>query len=477
MQVNSWLPLLLRILLPFAVALSTGLAPVPKALHPALSRAQVAEGEGNTEAAALAYRQVVEMQPWRTDLRLRTAHLFYSGEQWAEAAALLEDADARQPLSTEDRLLLAESYDQLGQYDEAVAIWGAMLSGPGADEALFERVAGLQRSLGLYPALEETYRGWIAAFPQNPAPYYRLGVLLTISDPAAAAPMLNLAKTLDPARVSQADRLLAALETAETEEGALRSVEIGRAMGSIGEWAYARRSFEDALTVEPDYAEAWALLAEAQQQLGEPSYEAIQRANQISPDSVVVKALTAIYWRRQNDPEQALQVLDELITLQPEETVWMVEKGAVFAQIGNLEAAAQTLAGAIEREPQNPLYRQKLVEFCLQNNYEVRAIGLPAARQYLLLDEESSQSLDMMGAVMLSLQDLVSARRYLERALQADENNATAHLHLGQVYLVLGQQPQALTHLMLAASLDENGGQTAAVAQALMQRYFSDTSP
>jgi Flp pilus assembly protein TadD len=272
------------------------------------------------------------------------------------------------------------------------------------------------------------------------------------------------------------ERLLSGLTEIGQADERYRLMQTGRALGSIGEWNYARQAFEYALEIDPSYGEVWAFLGEAQQHLGLPSLESIRQANALAPDSIVVKALTAVYWRRQNDPQQALDVIDEIIAIEPDETMWLVEKGYALAQSGDLEAAKQAFMEAIDREPGEPQFRNELIHFCLTNNYSIRSVALPAARQYLISDSESSQSLDTMGEVLLALMDFTSARRYLERAIDKDPLNASAHLHLGQVFLAINEQSLAYRHFVRAADLSELNPQAAALAESLLEKYFSEAS-
>jgi tetratricopeptide (TPR) repeat protein len=184
-----------------------------------------------------------------------------------------------------------------------------------------------------------------------------------------------------------------------------------------------------------------------------------------------------MYWRRQNDPQQAVQIMQEIINLRPDEILWLVETGNVVADSGDLEGALEYFRKAIDREPANPAWKRELVNFCLRNNYLVRSVGLPVAREYVMLDSESSQSMDVMGSLMLALKDTLSARRYFERALQVDPGNASVHLHLGQLFLQENDAGQAQTQLLIAFQAAAPLSDTAALAGRLLDKYFPGTLP
>lgn len=187
--------------------------------------------------------------------------------------------------------------------------------------------------------------------------------------------------------------------------------------------------------------------------------------------------LSALYWRRQNQPERALEIIQTIADLQPDENIWKIEMGTITAQTGDLEGAMKYFLDAIAAEPDNPVWSKELITFCLQNNYEVRSTALPAAREYLKLDKESAQSLDMMGWVMLDLKNSLNAERYLIRALEIDPTNAAAHLHLGQVYLLDARPRQAYHHLSTAYSLASRQSDTSVMAERLLEKYFPAGAP
>lgn len=472
MQSGNGLSLFIRVLLPLLIGAAIKVHSIPFQLHESLQSVFISGKEGSADIAQ-DYAVIVEMQPWRGELLEKTGVLFYQQENWTQSIHYFTQAEKKALLSMEGFDMLADAFYQIQDYDSAVAVWEKMLRISPTSDELYKKIAELQAALGREEEQIATYQEWLQSEPENADLYYHLGLLLSLREPQQSIQMLNLAKTFDPNRTENVKRLVEVLALAEEEDERYSLLQTGRALSSIGEWEFARQAFERVIEIDPEYGEAWAFLGEALQHLGLPSLEAIRQANALSPDSVVVKALTAMYWRRQNDPDQALNVLDEIMRLEPDEEMWLVEKGYVMAQSGDLKAASELFLEAIEREPNDGLYRREFIRFSLQNNYEIRSKALPAARQYLVIDEESSQSLDTMGWVLLTLQDHTSARRYLTRALEKDPRNASAHLHLGQAFLAQDDKPQALAHLTQAAALHEVDPQSAALARALLEKYFS----
>jgi Flp pilus assembly protein TadD len=98
----------------------------------------------------------------------------------------------------------------------------------------------------------------------------------------------------------------------------------------------------------------------------------------------------------------------------------------------------------------------------------LRQVGLPAARQAVLLAPDDPACLDTLGQVFFLLGDAASAERFFDRALQADAGFAPAHLHLGLVYLQQGDSKEAVDQFTLASRLAP-GSPTAEQAQRLLE--------
>jgi cytochrome c-type biogenesis protein CcmH/NrfG len=132
-----------------------------------------------------------------------------------------------------------------------------------------------------------------------------------------------------------------------------------------------------------------------------------------------------------------------------------------------------SLKRAVEIEPGNMEFWRYLGRFCVDNVLEVRETGLPAARQALALAPANPNMLDLMGLVMLQLEDETGAERFLQRAISVDPAHAGAHLHLGQLYLNQSKHPLAIIHLIQAReSADTSSPEVQIIARRLIELYY-----
>jgi tetratricopeptide (TPR) repeat protein len=252
--------------------------------------------------------------------------------------------------------------------------------------------------------------------------------------------------------------------------------ESGRALASIGEWELAAEAFHQATLARPDFADAWAFLGEARQHVQDYSLNPVppaelDKALSLDASSLSANTLMALFYQRHARFDQALEYLHKVTDLYPQNPALQVELGEALALSGDLEAALLAYQRAVDLASGDPAYHRLLAGFCIRHEYRLREIGLPAARQAVLLDPQGPDSLDVLGQVLFILGDLTSAERFYLRALEADPDHTSAHLHLGLAYMLQGERERARQEWSLVLSLAP-GTPSADQAERLIKNYF-----
>lgn len=461
----------------FLIAVS-GVLPYNREVRQDLEYAQAAAAAEDTGPASEALIRVANMQPWRKELWQQAGEYAYNGGDLDGAISMLEKAREEHLISADGLVVLGDAYLQKGDQLAAVRAWKAAIR-TGADvEGAFVRIYNLQREQQDLFGARITLQDWLARHPGNVEPLFQNGLLLSVLEPEQALPVLLEASSRDSAYANRVETLRKGLNLALlAEDPVLSRMQIGRSLATLGEWDLARVCFEEAVQLNPSYAEAWAFLGEARQQLEQNGFDDLERAAALSPDSVVVQALFSVYYRRQGKPELAIEYLQKIIEHEPDQAIWQLEMGNTLAESGDLVTAQTYFVRAAELEPDTPLYWMELARFSVDHGADVRGVALPAARQALQLAPKDTAVLDMNGQVMYQLGDMASAERFLQRALEIDAAYAPAHLHLGQVYVQWERMDSARMHLSSAARLN-SGGQVGETASRLLERYFgSSTRP
>lgn len=461
-----------QILLPLLILVLLDVAPLPHSVHSSLVEGYQARAGGQFSLAVIHLRQVVEQQPWRSDLWEQIGRMEWTLGRKEQALQDLTRARQEGSLSREGRILLAGGLEENGQAEAALRLWEELAQAGLADEQVYRHLTGLYRQFGRLDESLLAAQRWQTLAPQDPEAAFQLGMLLSFSDLEQAQALMAEAAAIDPAFAPAQEGLkrVAGLLLL-SDDPAYRSTLVGRELAGLGAWDLAEQAFQQAVAANPDYAEAWAFLGEAQEQLGMDGLEALRRAEQTNPESVLAQALLTLYWSRVGAVDQALIHLQRAADIEPQRAVWQIELGALTARKGDLLSAQSYYEAAGKLEPKNTQVWLEQARFSLTYQVDLSGYGLSAAREAYRLAPEDAEVLDTMGAVFLGLDDLTTAERFLQQALAKDSELASVHLHLGQMYLIQAESEKARDSLLRAAALDEGGG-TGLLAQRLLERHF-----
>ena len=370
-------------------------------------------------------------------------------------------------------VLLGDGLSLSGEPNQALKKWQkASLVG---DLEGYARLVNYYREEKDWDDLETVLLDWMRANDTNGEPFLLYSMLRVAQGSGDSLSELRIAREKNPdmdADIIQIEN--AVLEGSLSSYSGYLPVIVGRALGNYGYWDFAEIAFTQAVETTPEYAEAWAFLSEAKYQQGEGGEEEIQRALTLNPESILVRAIYAMQLRREGKPEEALPFLQAITSAEPDQVVWRMEVGATLAELGQINEALAEYQSATEIDPMNSEPWKGLATFCIQQNMELRTIGLQAAREALSLEPEDAEVLDLMGWTFFLLDDTTSAERFLHRALEEDESFVNAYLHLGQVYLKGQQNSLAYQNLKRASQLAEDESETQFLAKRLLEQYFGE---
>ena len=298
--------------------------------------------------------------------------------------------------------------------------------------------------------------------------HYQLGLLLTLSDPQTATSELITASQLDPELDPAVQALRTALNLASLSEApSAQLVIIGRGLGLVSEWELAQAAFEQSIQVDEQNAEAWAWLGEAQQQAGnEDAFTSLKRALSLNPNSAVVRGLRGLYFQRVGNNREALTEFQAAAKLQPDDPALFVSIGESFSKLGDMIRALEAYQFAVALAPEDVNYLRLLAQFCGQNNINIEEAGIVAAQRAVVLQPNDAGLQDLLGWLLLLDARYPEAERTLLHALALDSQNASAHFHLGMLYLQLDDRASAQAQLVSARDLGNTD------AQDVLNQYF-----
>ncbi|HLO30698.1 MAG TPA: tetratricopeptide repeat protein [Anaerolineales bacterium] len=419
--------------------------------------------------AARHYHNAAQRLPWRADLYELSGHADYYAKDYQQADAAYQSAFQRQALSPEGWVAWGDVNYLKDDPQRATEIWEQALGQANPSDHLYSRLAQIYQSNNDFSKAAEYLEKYVSTHLEDASAHYRLGLLLTLSDPNRALSELTGASGLDPKFDPAVETLRDALNLASlAHSDSARLVITGRGLGLVNEWQLAHAAFESAVTADGKNAEAWAWLGEADQQTGGHARGGVEldRALALDSYSSIVRGLRGLHFQRIGDFRQALAEFQFAASLEPKNPTWFVSIGEAHAKLGDLIQALKAYQTATTLAPDDPNYWRLLAIFCAQNNVNIRDVGLPAAQKMVVLTKEDAASLDLLGWLLLLDARYQEAGRMLARSLALDPQSASAHYHLGLLHLQTGDRASAYDDLIRSRDLGS------AEAETLLEQYF-----
>jgi tetratricopeptide (TPR) repeat protein len=245
----------------------------------------------------------------------------------------------------------------------------------------------------------------------------------------------------------------------------------GRALLAVGALDLAQEALEKSVEFNAKNAQAWAWLGTVRDVKGENGLPEMQKALALDARSSEVFALLGSHWLRFGNEQKALAAFSSAAAFEPENPGWQAAWADALARTGKVPEAVLRYQAAINLARNDPTYWRMLANFCIDYNYDISGIGLPAALKAMALAPKDVQNWVTLGRTYSSTGYQNLARDKWLGAIKIDSNNVPAHLYLGIYFLQQGDDNQSYLHLMQASELDPQGpyGEQ---ARRMIARYF-----
>ncbi len=296
---------------------------------------------------------------------------------------------------------------------------------------------------------------------------------LASQDPSKALDGLD-SYAFSPGIYAEDARSLAqAIRIAELQDNQAYSLTaVAQAFARLAQWELSLAALQRATEADPNYAEAWAYLAEAEQQTGRDGQSALEMALSLDPLSISANLFQALYLQRHGEFQQAQRFLDVARLLAPENPSIYLQLGQNSVLAGDVPGAREYYEQAIVLDPENLDLLKALATYSVNNQIYIEEIGLPVARRILLLAPRDPAALVLMGrATFLSNGQEEQAKVLFERAISLEPNYVEAHLHLG-LYLIAEENFQLarghFEHIILISPDTEEAN----LAMQVLEEYY-----
>jgi tetratricopeptide (TPR) repeat protein len=462
--------LILRFLLVVMILFLLRPAVIDSRIPDALKKANYLMMNGRLEEAETQLEWVKSIESWQKLPWVDLAQRYIGQKKYDRSINILEPISRDSNLDAAGWLALSKGYEHGGlpsQMEKALLSLIALKEPGEATESGYRMLVKLFRSENQFEEALQ-YQTELVQFAPDKHEYLFDKVLLMLSLDVDSGLKEWVSVTGKPDWLAQVGSQINAADL-ETNEP-VRVVKIGRAFGGINQWDLAEFWLQKAVNLSPEYAEAWAFLAEARQQRGLSGKDQITRALELASDSPGVRALAALYFRRQMEFPRAIALLQKNINDQPSESTWYLEIASILGETGKMENAVLMYQKAIELAPLDYSKQTALARFCIQYEYQINDLGLPAAKKAVELAVNSPEAQDINGQTLSALGHTEDANRAYSVALSLNPDYAPTWLHIGQASISSGDFKLAKEALQKAVSISgiSMEGQ---IARRLLEQY------
>jgi predicted Zn-dependent protease len=444
------------IIIPFLIAVIIGITPQQDSISNKWNRIRHSQKEENIQNTISDYKDILLQQPWKMQQWRELANLQSEAQDYIGVIDSYHQIQDKVDLTIDENLALAEAYFQTNQDDPGLQLL-SKISDQNPTAEIYQEIVFLQQEYYDWYSAYQTLQKWFQNDPQNANLLYQLGLSQLIFDPAYASDTLLSAVANDTKYSSRVHAILEGLENITNQENTTyRLVLTGRLLSQQSEWKYASAAFDYSTQLDPEYAEGWALLGNSLKYLNKDGLYALENAQKLDPNSKISNEMLAIYWREHDDIPKSLMILNHLADDEPAEAFWRFEIGNTLVYQGDLYGALEAYVKATELSPDDSFYWLSLAQFTIDYKISMETVGLTAARQAIVLEPNNSQAKDVIGVIFMNLENYASAERFLNEAFAEQPSSSLINLHLGQLYLKIGDNKNAVKHFQECIKLAQN---------------------
>ena len=303
----------------------------------------------------------------------------------------------------------------------------------------------------IYPLIE-----MFIQIDENPELELRYALALAATESELVLPWIEKVDVPGNPQSQLLDSLAVIIKSPQTDSS-IRFAQIGRKFAESNYWELARISFARALDLEPEYTEARAYYGLALDMSGEDGGKELERAIETDPESAMAYAFMGIHLKNNRELEDAREVFETAIELEPDNAGVIAELASIYERLGEIESAKSAYVLAAEIGDNDPVFWALLVDFSLTYELEVDTLGIPAARNAVVLGGGSPEDLAALGYAHLLDNDFVLAERILRYATAKGPSTVTAHYYLGLLKNLQGDTQGAILSLKRAVLVDPGG--------------------
>jgi len=405
--------------------------------------------------AADYLRVAVVRQPWNAALHVKLAEALALQHNDIEAQQALAEAERLGADATTVERLRALRAEKDQRFAEAAQHWLQVSKQRPLDETAYRRAVEAATQAEQWAVARSAAVHWVAAL-NSPEAHFALAKLLALEDSNAALAQWQL---------SNGDQARPFVQALQQSDRTLQLMLLGRAYLAQNDLVLAQRAFDEAIRINPGYAEAQAFAGFVRDQRGGDGKLWLNRALEIDPDLIVARYFRARHLWERADLSGALDDLHYAIERDSANALIAAEIGRVYTQRSEFASAEKWLTQARNLKLQDAAIWKSLAELYVGRSYGTPDQAVATAQQIVTLAPDDAEAHVWLGRAYLRSGDRGGAERELFEAARLDPQSALVHFYLGRLF---GRETETgRTEYERARTLDPEGPIGAAAKRAL----------
>jgi putative PEP-CTERM system TPR-repeat lipoprotein len=382
--------------------------------------------KNNAVLAQAEYEDALALNPRNPEALLGLAQVAYKRNQYEDALTLIEQTLKLAPLNTNAMQMKASIYQIKGDIEQAIkAISEAIAINIKHFPALLTRASILIEQQKFNQALDDV-NVILADIPNEPRANYLKAIITNA---------LGLSEEFSKT-TSHLDVVLTGMPDDIMKENPIYYYLAGLVNFNQGEYLKAQDDLRDYIAIVSDDIRAMKLIAQVEFALNE-AYSAknyLIKARLLNPDDIQIWTLLGKAYYMTGEVEKAELYFTDVVKALPTSAGAHFDLGELQLNMGQTHKAIQNLIKAEKLSQYNPKFTFQLAKAYQQSKQYQKALTIIGS---LIEKDNNSSFLYLQQGVLQGLLSQHSqARDSFEQAVNLDENNIEAIVHLARMDMV-----------------------------------------
>ena len=394
----------------------------------------VFQNKSNHDQAIECYQKELKIHPKASNSLLNLGLLFLQKGQTEASIYPLEKASALAP-SEQCSLLLAQAYQNLGQFKEAIIEYKKLDINMSKNKIIPFNFGLCLLNTGNNIDAIKAFKIAIQLDELFIPAWGNVGIALTNEGKhREALPATQKVLKLDPNN-------LTAL------------INLGEIYKVLGQLDQALAATLKSLELKPDNPDALINLGGIYKDLGQldQALAATLKSLELKPDNPDVLINLGGIYKDLGQLDQALAATLKSLELKPDNPDALINLGGIYKDLDNLDQALAVTLKSLELKPDNPdvLMNLGIIYKDLGNIDQALAVTLKS----LELKPDNPDALINLGIIHKDLGNIDQALAVTLKSLELKADNPTSQMILGMIYEIDNKKEHALKHYLLSAEL------------------------